>query len=145
VKTVELIVVKEVVVVDVVELVVRDVTEFDVDVSVELMVDVVVAICAGSVSGFGFAKDGEVANRATRKTRITPNAITSIWNRIERLLVFSSAHFLARLMIPNATRPTMIPAKIDSHGKPGIPGICIVLLLNTVEVSVLVLVRVEVE
>lgn len=39
----------------------------------------------------------------------------------------------------------MIPVRIDSHGNPGIPGICSVLLLNTVEVSVLVLVRVEVE
>ena len=39
----------------------------------------------------------------------------------------------------------MIPAKIDSHGKPGMLGICIVLLLKTVEVSVLMLVTRAVE
>ena len=38
----------------------------------------------------------------------------------------------------------MIPARIDSHGNPGIPGICIVLLLNAVDVSVVTLVVVEV-
>jgi len=48
-------------------------------------------------------------------------------------------------MIPTVTRPRAIPARIDSHGKPGIVGTCIVLLLNTVETSVLVLVIVEVE
>jgi len=52
---------------------------------------------------------------------------------------------LTLLMIPTAIMPRLIPATIDSHGKPGIPGISIVLLLNAVEVSVLVLVRVEVE
>jgi hypothetical protein len=39
----------------------------------------------------------------------------------------------------------MIPTRIDSHGNPGIPGSSSVLLLNTVDTSVLVLVAVRVE
>jgi len=59
--------------------------------------------------------------------------------------VFSDVHFLIRLMIPSATKPKIIPTRIDSHGNPGIPGACIVLLLTEVDTSVLVLVEVAVD
>ena len=144
VNTDEVTVVSVVVVMGVVVLIVEEVSVVDVDVSVELMVVVAVAVCAGDVSGLGFARDGDAASRAITKTSITPRVITSTRNRVDRLL-FTSAHFLVRLMTPTVATPRMIPARIDSHGNPGIPGICSVLLLNTVEVSVLVLVRVEVE
>jgi len=147
VNTVELIVVTDVVVTNVVELVVVEVTMLDVDVSVELIVVVAVAVCAGDVRGVGLAKDGDVTSRPINRTSIIPSVIASICNRVDRLVEFRNAQLflVARLMTPTATRPTKIPATIDSHGKPGIPGICCVLLLNTVEVSVLVLVKVEVE
>ena len=143
----ELMVVTEVVVTSVVELVVEDVTVLDVDVSVELIVVVAVAVCAGDVRGVGWAKDGEMTSRPINRTSITPSVIASICNSVDRLVAFRNAQLfpVARLMTPTATKPTKIPARIDSHGKPGIPGICSVLLLNTVEVSVLVLVKVEVE
>jgi len=145
VKTDEVIVVAVVVVIGVVVLTVEEVSVVDVDVSVELMVVVAVAVCAGDVSGLGFAREGDAASRAIRKTRVTPSVSASTRKSVDRLVVFTSAHFLARLMTPTVTRPRIIPARIDSHGNPGIPGISSVLLLNTVEVSVLVLVRVEVE
>jgi len=144
VNTVELTVVTDVVVVNVVELLVKDVSVLEVDVTVELMVVVSVAVCAGTVSGVGLARDGEVARRRTRKISITPSVIAWACDR-DRLVAFSSAHFLVRLMIPTVTRPKMIPAKIDSHGNPGIPGTSSVLLLNMVDVSVVTLVVVEVE
>jgi len=62
--------------------------------------------------------------------------------------VFSSAHFLVRLTTPTMARPRKIPARIASHGNPGIPGTSRVLLLNVsvvVDVSVPTLVVVEVE
>ena len=128
-----------------VELLVEVTTVFDVDVTVELMVAVSVAVCAGDVSRVGLARDGDVTRRTT-KTSSTPSVIAWARSRVgNRLVPFRNPHFfLVLLMTPTATRPTMIPARIDSHGKPGIPGNCIVLLLNTVEVSVLTLVLVEV-
>ena len=48
-------------------------------------------------------------------------------------------------MIPTPANPEMIPARIDSHGKPGIPGLCNVLLTTEVDASVLVLVEVAVD
>ena len=144
-KTVELIVVRVVVVICVVELVVVDVRVVDVDVSVELIVAVAVAVCAGDVSRLGFAKDGEVARRTIRNTSVTPRAIASTLNHFDRLVFSSTAHFLARLTIPTVTMPRIMPPTIDSQGKPGIPGISSVLLLYTVEVCVVVPVRVEVE
>ncbi len=144
VNTVELTVVTDVVVVKVVELLVKDVSVLEVDVTVELMVVVSVAVCAGTMSGVGLARDGEVARRRNRKISITPSVIAWACDR-DRLVAFSGAHFLVRLMIPTVTRPNMIPAKIDSHGNPGIPGTSSVLLLNMVDVSVVTLVVVEVE
>jgi hypothetical protein len=126
-----------------VELVVEERIVLDVVVRVELTVVTMVATWAGEVRGVGLANEGEITRRATRKTSITPSAIP--WSR-NRCLVFSDVHFfLIRLMIPTATKPKMIPTKIDSHGNPGIPGTCIVLLLTEVDTSVLVLVEVAVD
>lgn len=134
------------VVVNVVELLVEDVTVLDVDVRVELMVVVSVAVCAGDVSGVGLAREGEVARRMIRKTSITPSVIAWACDRVRnRLVASNSTHFLVRLMTPTVAKPMRIPARIDSHGKPGIAGICSVLLLITVDVSVVTLVVVEVE
>jgi hypothetical protein len=133
VNTVELIVVTEVVVVNVVELLVEEVMVVEVDVSVEEMVVVVVAICAGDVSGLGFARDGD-ASKAMMNTSIIPSVIASARSTVDRLGAFSIAHFLVRLMTTTVARPRRIPARMDSHGKPGIPGTSRVLLLNTVDV-----------
>ena len=134
------------VVINVVELLVEEVTVLDVDVRVELMVVVSVAVCAGDVSGVGLAREGEVARRMIRKTSITPSVIAWACDRVgNRLVASNNTHFLVRLMTPTVARPMRIPARIDSHGKPGIAGIGSVLLLNTVEVSVVTLVAVVVE
>jgi hypothetical protein len=143
VKTVELRVVTDVRVVSVVELLVEEVTVVDVDVSVELLVVVSVAVCAGDVNGLGFARDGEVASSTIRKRSVTPRAMASIRVSVDFLL-FTESHFLTRLRTVRVIMPMIIPAKIDSHGKPGIPGIWSVLLLNVVDISVLVFVMVEV-
>ena len=80
--------------VSVVELVVDVVNVLEVDVSVELIVVVPVAVCAGNVSGVGFARDGEVAIRRTRKNSITPSVTAWACERVgERLIPFSCAHF----------------------------------------------------
>jgi hypothetical protein len=142
---VELTVVTEVVVVNVVELLVEEVIVVEVEVSVELMVAVTVAVCAGDVRGPGFAREGDATSMAIRKTTITPRVMASTSNSVDRLLVSSSAHFQVRLMTPTVARPRIIPARIDSHGNPGIPGTTRVLLLNTVEVSLVTLVVVEVD
>lgn len=128
-----------------VELVVEERIVLDVVVSVELTVVVMVATWAGEVRGVALANEGEIRRRATRNTSSAPSAIP--WSRnCDCLVVFSDVHFfLIRLMIPSATKPKMIPTTIDSHGNPGIPGACNVLLTTEVDTSVLVLVEVAVE
>jgi hypothetical protein len=130
-----------------VELVVEERIVLDAVVSVELTVVVSVAVCAGDVSGVGLARDGDVNRITTKKTISTPSVIPCARSRVgDRLVAFSNTHFFfVLLMIPTATRPKMIPARIDSHGNPGIPGACIVLLLTEVDTSVLVLVEVAVD
>jgi len=114
----------------VIVLVVREVDVIDVVVSVELMVVVSLATCAGDENELGFAKDGEVASRAIRNTSVKPKVTASIRCRYNRLFPFNYSQFLARLMIPTVARPIMIPARMDSHGKPGIPGTFSVLVLT---------------
>ena len=114
----------------VIVLVVREVELIEVVVSVELMVVVSVATCAGDENELCLARDGEVASRAIRNTSVNPKVMASIRCKFDRLVVFNYSQFLVRLMIPTVARPIMIPARMDSHGKPGIPGTFSVLVLT---------------
>jgi hypothetical protein len=91
---------------------------------VPLTVEVTVSVSFGFTSEGLVASSGEIESTAETNTS-TPSATASILHVRNCLPSLScNVHFfLIRLMTPTATRPNMIPAKIDSHGKPGIPGI----------------------
>jgi len=108
-----------------------------------LVVVVIVNVSIGNAPEGCVASNGEIESTAETNTSIPSATASTLHVRNCLPLLSCNAHFfLIRLMTPTATMPNMIPATIDSHGKPGIPGISRVLELMTVDTSVLVLVMV---
>lgn len=99
-------------------------TVIEVDVTVPLTVVVIVSVSIGFLRAGCVATEGEIESTAEMKMR-TPRATPSILyaRNCEPLFSCNAHFFLIRLMTPTEIRPNMIPARIDSHGKPGIPGI----------------------
>jgi len=106
------------------ELVVEETIVTDVEVTVPLTIEVIVSVSIGDAPEGCTASDGEIESTAEMNTSTASVAASTLYVRNCLPFLSCNAHFfLIRLMTPTATRPNMIPARIDSHGKPGIPGI----------------------